>query len=400
MSLAKRAAPPKKKAKGLAEEYTIFQTDFGPSAIAWSERGVTAFFLPEANEKELVKRLDAHGALPHAGELPPSITAAIALLEKHLAGDAQDLRIIALDLARVPPFHAKAYVAAREVLSGSKATYGSLGESMGAKNAQRAIGQAMGRNPIPVIVPCHRVVGANWDPGGFSAHGGLTTKSKLLVLEERAAMGLPLSRVPFDTDRAVRELSAADAKLGQLIKRIGPPNLKARPALSVFEALAESIVYQQLHGKAAASIFARLRFAVQPFTAEQLHRTRDAALQKAGISAGKLAALRDLAARCISGDVPELAAMQTMKDADIVDRLTAIRGIGPWTVDMILMFRLGRPDILPIGDFGVKKGFGVTFGKGEMPDDETVIKRAERWRPWRSLASWYMWRAADENAAS
>jgi 3-methyladenine DNA glycosylase/8-oxoguanine DNA glycosylase len=118
-------------------------------------------------------------------------------------------------------------------------------------------------------------------------------------------------------------------------------------------------------------------------------------LRQAGLSTAKTAALKDLAARTLEGNIPSMARIRRMDDEEIIERLTAVRGIGRWTVEMLLIFRLGRPDVLPCTDLGVRKGFGLVFNGGELPDAESMIRRAERWRPYRSLASWYLWRVLE-----
>jgi 3-methyladenine DNA glycosylase/8-oxoguanine DNA glycosylase len=166
---------------------------------------------------------------------------------------------------------------------------------------------------------------------------------------------------------------------------------------SVFGALAEAIVFQQLNGRAAATIFARL-CALFPhalgLTPERILRASDVRLRSAGLSSNKVASLRDLASKTKAGELPALADVQSMPDQEIIERLTMVRGIGQWTVEMLLMFRLGRPDVLPVDDFGIRKGFGIAFGKAE-PSKKDVERRGARWRPYRTVASWYLWRATD-----
>jgi 3-methyladenine DNA glycosylase/8-oxoguanine DNA glycosylase len=203
----------------------------------------------------------------------------------------------------------------------------------------------------------------------------------------------------FDTDIAIAHLRASDAMLAKLIDRVGPFHMELKSASSLFDVLAEAIVYQQLHARAAASIHARVR-ALIPRTrglaaARALSEISDEALRGAGLSRSKLLALRDLAAKTLDNHVPTLAKARRMDDEAIIEHLTQVRGIGRWTVQMLLMFRLGRPDVLPVGDYGVRKGFGVAFRKKEMPLPADVEKRGERWRPYRSVASWYLWRAAE-----
>jgi DNA-3-methyladenine glycosylase II len=212
-------------------------------------------------------------------------------------------------------------------------------------------------------------------------------------------------KLPFDPVEAVEYLKAADAKLAGLIERAGPFTLRLDPLPSPFESLLESILYQQLHGKAAAAIHARVRayFGGDP-APQLLIDTPDDPLRAAGVSGNKIKALRDLAAKTLDGTVPTHAAIKKMTDAEIVEHLTQVRGIGPWTVEMLLIFRMGRPDVFPVTDYGVRKGFALTFQKipktraleaADLPKPEVLLKRGKRWAPFRSVASWYLWRACD-----
>jgi len=206
------------------------------------------------------------------------------------------------------------------------------------------------------------------------------------------------SALGFDAGASSRALAAADRKLGRLIERVGPCTLRANGLHSPFSALAESITYQQLNGKAAETILGRVVALYRPKrfpTPDDILRTPETSLRAAGLSRSKIAAFRDLAAKTLDGTVPALARLRRMHDDDIVEQLTSIRGIGRWTVEMLLMFRLGRPDVLPAGDFGVRKGFALTFGLKELPAPAEVLERGERWRPHRTVASWYLWRALD-----
>jgi len=213
------------------------------------------------------------------------------------------------------------------------------------------------------------------------------------------------SKLPFDPEEAIAHLRARDPKLGALIDRAGPFTLKLHAWPSPFESLFEAILYQQLHGKAAATIHRRVReyFHGDP-TPKALLSTPDEVLRASGVSGNKAKALKDLAAKTLDGTVPSHAAILEMADADIVERLTEVRGIGPWTVEMLLIFRLGRPDVLPVTDYGVRKGYALTFLRvpksrpieaADLPKPDVVFKRGKRWAPFRSVASWYLWRACD-----
>ena len=212
-------------------------------------------------------------------------------------------------------------------------------------------------------------------------------------------------KLPFDPDEAVAHLRASDAKLATLIDCAGPFTLRLQNTTSPFESLLESILYQQLHGKAAATIHRRVRehFGGDP-TPQILIDTPDEPLRAAGVSGNKIKAFRDLAARTLDGTVPTHAAIRKMLDAEIIERLSAVRGIGTWTVEMLLIFRLGRPDVLPVTDYGVRKGFALTFQRvprsrpleaADLPKPDVMLRRAKRWAPYRSVASWYLWRACD-----
>jgi DNA-3-methyladenine glycosylase II len=212
-------------------------------------------------------------------------------------------------------------------------------------------------------------------------------------------------KLPFDAIEAIEHLKARDAKLAALIERVGPFELRLNALSSPFESLLESILYQQLHGKAAATIHSRVRayFGGDP-TPQMLLDTPDDPLRAAGVSGNKIKAFRDLAAKTLDGTVPTHAAIRKLSDAEIIERLTAVRGIGAWTVEMLLIFRLGRPDVLPVSDYGVRKGFALTFQKipkaralaaEDLPKADVLLRRGKKWSPFRSVASWYMWRACD-----
>ena len=202
----------------------------------------------------------------------------------------------------------------------------------------------------------------------------------------------------YDPAIACQHLTDADPALGRLIGRVGDFGLQPRHTGSIFRSLARAIVYQQLSGAAAATILGRVvaLFAPRRFpTPSDLLEMPPERLRAAGLSAAKTAALRDLAAKTLDGTLPPMARVRRMDDEQIVEHLTQVRGIGRWTVEMLLMFGLGRPDVLPLGDLGVRKGYAVTFRSRTLPEPVAIARRAERWRPYRSVASWYLWRALE-----
>jgi DNA-3-methyladenine glycosylase II len=202
--------------------------------------------------------------------------------------------------------------------------------------------------------------------------------------------------LPFDLAEATRHLSARDEKLAVLIAETAQFQTEMDAAQSPYEALMESIAYQSISGKAAATIFARVKALGSDGRApspEQMLKLRAPTLRKAGLSGAKVLAMKDLARKTIDGIVPTREQAETMSDAELIERLDSVRGIGAWTVEMFLIFNLGRPDVLPIHDLGVKKGWSVTYGKRHMPKPKELLAFGERWRPYRTIASWYMWRA-------
>jgi DNA-3-methyladenine glycosylase II len=200
-------------------------------------------------------------------------------------------------------------------------------------------------------------------------------------------------------DDVHRHLSATDARMAELIARSRRYNIAPSLAIRPFDALAESIAYQQLSGKAAATIWGRVR-ALYPkkkyLDPKLVLATPHRKLRAAGLSRSKVAALKDLAAKTIDGTVPTARALACMSDDEIIARLTQVRGIGRWTVEMLLLFDLGRPDVWPVDDYGVRKGFAKTFGRRKLPTSKQLMKLGEKWRPYRSVAAWYFWRALDQ----
>ncbi|MCA1591419.1 MAG: DNA-3-methyladenine glycosylase 2 family protein [Acidobacteria bacterium] len=201
----------------------------------------------------------------------------------------------------------------------------------------------------------------------------------------------------FDAREAMRYLSAADSRMAELIEAAGPFKMQLRTMHNPFETLARNIIYQQLHGNAAAAIHDRVRalFKGQRLRPQDVLAAPEDELRGAGLSRAKTASLKDLAAKTLDGTVPTLARLKRMEDEEIIERLTAVRGIGRWTAEMLLMSRLGRPDVLPVGDYAVRKGYALVYGLAESPTQKELTILAEPWRPFRTVASWYMWRALE-----
>lgn len=338
-------------------------------ALAWDTQ-LTRVWLPGSAD------------LPADAGSPPELVRALARrIQLHYASTPQDFRDVPLQLEGVPPFAAKVYRALHSTAPGTTLTYAELAARAGSPGATRAVGTAMANNPWPLIVPCHRVFARGGKLGGYSGPGGLVTKVDLLARE-----GLHID--------PVTQISVQDPRFARHLARVGACTMQITEPDSVFAALLRSIVYQQLAGKAAKTIFDRVR-ALYPkgrLTPEHTARLSDEALLGAGLSRNKLLALRDLAARAIDGSLPTLDETRALDDEALITRLSQVRGIGRWSVQMFAMFSLGLPDIMPLGDLGIQKGFAAVFGT----DDVAVLAaRAERWRPFRSIAAWYLWRATE-----
>jgi methylated-DNA-[protein]-cysteine S-methyltransferase len=389
-----------------ASGFTLFETAIGHCGVAWGERGIVGVQLPEAGVPETRERM-LHRFPTAAESAPPAeVQAALDRIIALLYGAPSDLSMIALDMNGVPPFHRRVYELARAIPPGRTLSYGDIAAQLGARGAARAVGQALGHNPFPIVVPCHRVLAAGGKIGGFSAHGGTATKLRMLAIEG-ARKGMIANSdgaeiLGFDPGAAVKHLRAADPALARLISEIGPFRLQLDNAKSIFGMLAKAIVYQQLTGRAAATIFGRLQGlfpgSEERPTAGQILAAPDEMLRGAGLSRSKILSLRDLARRDAAGEIPDLAETRRMPDEEIIERLTAVRGIGRWTVEMLLIFHLGRPDVLPADDYGVRKGFASAYDR-ELPSRKDLATYGLRWMPYRTVASWYLWRAAERATA-
>src|SRR6266705_3951858 len=197
---------------------------------------------------------------------------------------------------------------------------------------------------------------------------------------------------PVDAALVMLELARVDRHLARVIRRVGSFPTKKRKPQHPFASLLQAIVYQQIAGKAAEAIFGRVKaLGANGFpTPEEIMRASKIKLRRAGLSRQKIATVKDLAAKTLDGTVPPLAKIRRMSEEEIHERLTRVHGIGEWSVQMFLMSRLGRPDVLPAHDLGIRKGFQIVYGHKEAPKPKVILVHGERWRPYRSIASWYL----------
>jgi DNA-3-methyladenine glycosylase II len=233
----------------------------------------------------------------------------------------------------------------------------------------------------------------------FSESGMHPTLDAVSTRSYALAIIMAKTHYPVDADLVMQELSRVDAHLGRLILKVGSFPTKRQKPQHPFESLLRAIVYQQLAGAAAATIFGRVKALGTDGkfpTPEEILRATKAKLRRAGLSRQKIAAVKDLAKKTIDGTVPSLAAIRRMSEEEILERLTQVHGIGEWSVHMFLMFQLGRPDVLPLKDYGIQKGFQHVYGLADTPKPMAILEHAERWRPYRSIACWYLWRAVEQ----
>ena len=366
--------------------YTLFETRIGPCGLAWTARGIDQVQLPEKDAIQTEGRLSHRaGGRKRADSLPQSIMEVVTRIKHHLAGKPDLMQNVKLDLTGLTEFTGKVLGILRRVPPGSVTTYGELAQKAGRPNASRAVGRAMATNPVPLIVPCHRVLTSTGQLGGFSAADGIRLKARLLHAE-----GHVLNQ---EHARGIAVLSKADPVMGRIIDRIGPYLAVCGPAGDPYESLIKSIIYQQLALKAAATIGERFRHMTlgdnfpRP---EQVLTFSDAQLRSVGLSRQKSSYLRDLAGRIHRGDV-RLANLGRLDDEQVIETLTRIKGIGRWSAQMFLIFHLGRLDVLPVDDLGFQRGVQTAYGLKQRPGPADLIKFGDRWKPYRSMATWYFW---------
>jgi O-6-methylguanine DNA methyltransferase len=379
--------------------FCLFETPLGPCGIAWKEPAtprsapvVTFIQLPEATRALTEKRIAERSGGRKTRLIPAGIGGIIQRIQQHLQGNLQEFQDIVIDLNCAAPFAQQVYAGARKIPAGRTVTYGALAKEIHRPTASRAVGQALGRNPIPIIIPCHRILASGNKAGGFSAPGGVTTKGRLLSIEG-VTLGGPLTlKSKKDLLRAASLLKKQDPRLIDCLDR--PIEFPLRPGHSPYATLIEAVVHQQLSPKAAATILGRV---MNLYPAQKipdpaaLLKTKDELLRKAGLSQAKIKAVKDIALKTLEGTVPSAKEIVTLGDEEIIKRLTSIFGVGLWTVEMMLIFNLGRQDILPVDDYALRKSIAGVFGMKEVPTPKQVAALGELWRPYRTAAALYLW---------
>ncbi len=383
--------------------FTKVRTQLGTIAIGFTERGISRIAFPQADWTDIgnadLQRWGLRSDARPPDKVPTEVGELALALQKHVAGKPQSFSGVRLDVDDAPPFLLRVQRAAQAIPAGQTTSYRQLAAAAGSPNAARAAGRAMSQNPWPIVVPCHRVLPRSGF-GEYSAGSGVHTKLRLLWREGYRGR---TSNVAFDERAAVEHLTKADPRLAAIIERVGPFTLQAtapnaRGGEEPFTALVKAIVSQQLSGKVAATIYGRVASLLGGDTiddAKAVLGIPKAKLRDAGLSENKALSLLDLAKHARSGALPSRAEMQRLTDEEIIAALGSIRGIGRWSAQMLLIFYLGRPNVLPVADLGVQKGFAVTYGLRDLPSVSVIERAASKWAPFASVASWYMWRAVE-----
>lgn len=378
----------------MVKEHLIFDSSFGECAIVWSQNRVFSFYLPEDSVSTLKSKI-SQAEISRKSSFPPIwVDKLIIKIQKHLVGKLQDFSNVPLVLDCFSDFSQNVYRATRNIPAGSVITYKDICNQLGRPGASRAVGTALGKNPIPLIVPCHRVVSSSGGLGGFSAGGGLQTKISLLKLEGVSLEKPIVLGGPANWEKALIHLKKRDRAFGNLLKTSRPLKFKARLEKDPLFSLVSAITSQQLSTRAAATILKRVLSLISVNgvpKAKKILTTNSESLREAGLSYMKVSYLKDLALRYLEGELPTFDELKGMSNESIVDKLTKIKGIGRWTVEMYLIFNLGRANVFPVLDLGIRKAISINYLNGRMPYDEEMAEFNEMWAPYQSIASLYLW---------
>jgi len=313
-----------------------------------------------------------------------------------MAGEIADFKDVPLDLSPVSPFARTVYAELRKVPAGQTVTYKELACRAGSPRASRAVARAMATNRIPIVIPCHRVVGSGGGLAGFSGGDGLKTKAQLLFVEGRVPPvqagdkvgGSLFDPYMFDIAVAVLRGRKGGGHFASLYQEVGHVRLPRQFPDNPFAALVETVCYQQLAGSAAAAIFRKVAVALNnDISPESVLDAGEAGLRLAGLSGSKAAAVLSLA------QLAGLDELSSLPYDSIMASLTSVRGIGPWTVQMFALFHLGLPDIFPPGDLGIRKAVSDLVDARDLLPPDRVARIGTRWRPFRSVATWYLWKS-------
>jgi O-6-methylguanine DNA methyltransferase len=370
--------------------WTGFLTTVGPVAFSWTPAGLQRLTAGEQPGPDSFAPETPLVASPRG-----PVAQVVKRLQAHLKGKTDSFADVPVDLQNQSPFARTVLAELRRVPAGQSLTYGELATRAGRPGAARAVGRIMAANPVPIVVPCHRCLGADGALTGFSTAGGILQKAWILHLEGHV----------FDEEHeaGLRHLARRDPVMRKIIK-ICPPfrPLPDRPQ-PPWDNLLTAIIHQQLAVKAGRTIAGRVR-ALTPGkrypTPGEMVAFSDEELRAVGLSGQKSGYVKDLAARVLDGSL-KLNGLRKLSDDQVIEQLVQVRGIGVWSAQMHLIFHLGRLDVLPVGDLGLQiaaaRAYGLKNKDGkEYATPAQLEELGEKWRPYRSLASWYLWRSLDQ----
>jgi DNA-3-methyladenine glycosylase II len=366
--------------------WTTFATAAGLMALAWTPRGVHRLGMGLKREPD-----DFAPGTPRVERPRGAAAQVVKRARAHLQGKADPFADVPVDFGEMGAFAVQVLTELRRVPAGQTVTYGELARRCGRPGAARAVGRIMGSNPVPLIVPCHRCLGADGSLTGFSSEGSLQLKAHLLHLEGFV----------FDQEHAagMRHLSRRDPVMRRLIKVCPPFRPLPDKPHGPWDSLVTAIVHQQLAVKAGRTIAGRVR-ALTPGhrypTPEQMLAFTDQQLRAVGLSGQKTSYIKDLARQVSDGSL-KLGSLRRLSDAEVIEQLTRVRGIGVWSAQMFLVFHLGRLDVLAVGDLGLQIACSRAYGLEEKYATAAQMEDLGRkWAPYRSIASWYLWRSLDQ----
>jgi AraC family transcriptional regulator of adaptative response/methylated-DNA-[protein]-cysteine methyltransferase len=370
--------------------FALGQCSLGAILVAATDKGICSIAIaddPEVLLHELQNRFPKAELIGDSPGFNEWIAQVVGFVEAPAIGLDLPLDI------RGTAFQQRVWQALRTIPAGSIVSYTDVAAHLGLPKSVRAVASACAANTLAVAIPCHRVLRSDGTLSGY--RWGLERKQALLQREHKPQLPEAL-RTP-----ANEHLIACDPVWFALISKVGAcglaPNAE-RALRSPYEALMRSIAYQQIHGRAADAILGRFLalFPASAFPEPAAVLAVDAAVMRAcGFSAAKTATLRGIAQKTLEGVVPTRAEAEKLSDEELIARITTLRGVGRWTVEMLLMFTLLRPDVLPIDDFGVREGWKVLKALPQQPKPKALAEVGRAWAPWRSTAAWYLWRAVE-----
>jgi len=346
------------------------------------------FELPGGDRESTEQRCKSRaGDREIIGRPPREIGELAKRVKRHFKGKTDTFLDVHLDQSSMSDFASKTYGVLRQLAPGSVITYGELASLMKKPRSARAVGRAMATNPMPLLIPCHRVVPSDGTYGSFSATGGASLKAKMLFGE-----GVVLDQ---EHEKGIETLRKKDPVMRRIVGDVGPYLAMLNPRANIYNSLVEAIIHQQLSMKAGRTIAGRFKDLTEGSdfpNPKEIKKIKDSRLRGAGVSKQKISYVRDLASKIESGDLSP-GKLPRMSDEEVIGELTKVKGIGRWTAQMTLMFQLGRLDVLPVDDLGLGNGVQEAYGLKSKPSPKELETIGKKWKPYRSMATWYIWQS-------